>query len=321
MAADRETVAGLHVLRIDNFSATKDLGVGKEIVSSTFRVAGHNWCIKCYPCGDDEDSAGWVSLSLVFDPFLAMDEVQAECRFTLMDCVTVGEPVPSELLCLHTFSSTDDSLYTEFIERNKLESSHLKGDCFQVRCEVRVIKEFPPIPPPELHRHLGDLLASQVGGDVTFKIGDELFTAHRCVLAARSSVFMADLCDPGKDTMAQVLIDNMEPKVFKALLHFIYANELTGIDDDNKIKMVQHLLVAANRYDIPRLKCICEEILYNSVDESTAATTLRLAEKHGCRRLKEACVTLLKNLLASVQGSEGDTCSLASTTRKKQRSG
>jgi speckle-type POZ protein len=48
--AIEETIAGSHVLKIDGFSATKDLGVGKSIKSSTFSVGGHGWYIECYPC-------------------------------------------------------------------------------------------------------------------------------------------------------------------------------------------------------------------------------------------------------------------------------
>jgi hypothetical protein len=50
-AAIAETIVGSHMLKIDGFSATKDLGVGKSIKSSTFNVGGHTWYIECYPNG------------------------------------------------------------------------------------------------------------------------------------------------------------------------------------------------------------------------------------------------------------------------------
>lgn len=59
--------------------------------------------------------------------------------------------------------------------------------------------------------------------------------------------------------------------------------------------MAQHLLVAADRYCLERLKMICEDMLRNFIDTNTAATTLELAEQHGCRRLKERCLNFLKN--------------------------
>ena len=223
----------------------------------------------------------------------------------------------------HAFKSGDTSAGLDFIEREELESLLRDDDCFQVRCDVRIFKEFPAVPPPDLHRHLGDLLASRVGGDVTFEVGGELFTAHRYILAARSSVFTAELFDPSKEaaTAARIRIDDMEPKVFRALLHFIYADSVNVVeDDDDKVMLHQHLLVAADRYNLERLKLICEEMLCNCIDASMAATTLLLASKHGCQRLKKACSTFLTDLLASVQEPDQQSCHRAPLTGKRQRS-
>ena len=48
--------------------------------------------------------------------------------------------------------------------------------------------------------------------------------------------------------------------------------DLEGIDLD--VAMTQHLLVAADRYDLTRLRAICESRLCDMVDVETAATTL-----------------------------------------------
>jgi speckle-type POZ protein len=46
-----------------------------------------------------------------------------------------------------------------------------------------------------------------------------------------------------------------------------------------------HLLVAADRYGLDRLKAICEDKLYHAIDVETVATTLTLAQlKDGCLR-------------------------------------
>ncbi|KAL6907740.1 hypothetical protein ACP4OV_001910 [Aristida adscensionis] len=106
---------------------------------------------------------------------------------------------------------------------------------------------------------------------------------------------------------SHVRIDDMEAKVFKALLDFIYTNMLPEIDGDDMAVMAQHLLVAADRYSLERLKLICEDKLCNFIDTSTAATTLALAEQHGCHGLKLACLKFLKShsILKAVIASEG----------------
>ncbi|WVZ50333.1 hypothetical protein U9M48_001593 [Paspalum notatum var. saurae] len=161
-----------------------------------------------------------------------------------------------------------------------------------------------------MQRHLGDLLDSKVGGDVTFEVGGELFMAHRYVLAVRSSVFMAELFGSSmKEKLSnRVRIDDMEARVFKILLRFIYMDSLPeDIDADEKTVVAQHLLVAADRYNLQRLKLVCEDMLGTSVDVRTAATTLVLAEQHACQWLKDACFGFLRSpgKLKAVMATEG----------------
>ncbi|WVZ50308.1 hypothetical protein U9M48_001574 [Paspalum notatum var. saurae] len=65
---------------------------------------------------------------------------------------------------------------------------------------------------------------------------------------------MAELFGPRKEenTVSRVRIDDMEPGVFKTLLHFIYTGSLPDDDEmyegSDKVAMAQGLLVAADRY-------------------------------------------------------------------------
>nr|ACF78808.1 unknown [Zea mays] len=93
----------------------------------------------------------------------------------------------------------------------------------------------------------------------------------------------------------EVQIDEMRADVFRNLLHFIYTDALPKSEpQEEEALMAQHLLVAADRYGMERLKLVCEDILCRHIDVSTAATTLALAEQHQCQGLKEACFQFLK---------------------------
>uniref|UniRef100_A0A8I6YC72 BPM/SPOP BACK domain-containing protein n=2 Tax=Hordeum vulgare subsp. vulgare TaxID=112509 RepID=A0A8I6YC72_HORVV len=79
------------------------------------------------------------------------------------------------------------------------------------------------------------------------------------------------------------------------------------MDQREESAMVQHLLVAADRYALERLKLICEDKLCNRIDTNSVATILALAEQHHCHELKAACLVFLSsttNLEAAME-SEG----------------
>jgi speckle-type POZ protein len=152
------------------------------------------------------------------------------------------------------------------------------------------------VPPPDVGLDILQLLWDGEGSDVSFEVAGETFRAHRYILAARSPVFMAELYGPMNETTETcVRIDDMEARVFKLLLHFVYTDWLPEMDEGVIVVMSQHLLVAADRYGLERLKLFCEHNLCSRINASTVATTLALAEQHGCQGLKKACVQFLKS--------------------------
>ncbi|VAH69113.1 unnamed protein product [Triticum turgidum subsp. durum] len=160
-------------------------------------------------------------------------------------------------------------------------------------------QESPPtfvsVAPSNLHQHLGDLLKTEKGADLVFEVDGHTFAAHRCVLAARSPVFSAELFGGMKEgnTAGAVRIDEMEAEVFKALLWFVYTDSLLVTEEEDEDVICQLLLVAADRYGMERLKSICEEKLCKFINAATIATILTLAEQHHCDGLKKACSRFL----------------------------
>jgi speckle-type POZ protein len=107
------------------------------------------------------------------------------------------------------------------------------------------------------------------------------------MLAARSSVFSAELFGPMMDGNAAGVV------VFKALLHFVYTGSLPEPQKEDEDFTYQHLLVAADRYGMERLKLICEEKLCKYINVGSAVIILALAEQHHCLGLKKACFSFL----------------------------
>ncbi|CAO2142457.1 unnamed protein product [Urochloa humidicola] len=305
MTIATESMAGSsHVLMtVQGYSKLKEaLDDEGSVKSDTFRAGGHSWYIEHDPRIGYEDDR--VIVYLCLDD----DDGQVTTRYELSLLNRDGDII-SSAQNFHTFHGADDY----HIDIEVLNASHLLGDSFQIRCVLDVVDEITAVRPPDLHQHLGGLLTSQIGDDVTFQVGGELFTAHKYILAARSPVFLDELFGtpaPGKDNSAtttnQIRIDSIEPRVFRALLHFVYTDTLPevngegGGDVNEKVAMAQGLLVAADKYGMERLKVICGDILCNHIDARTAIALLQLADSHGCRRLKEACIRVIKDLLTKV---------------------
>ncbi|KAK1614198.1 hypothetical protein QYE76_019715 [Lolium multiflorum] len=322
------TVNRCHLLKIDSYSRTRDLlPCGTCATSRDFRVGNYTAHIQYYP------NIYYVSLKLILDVGTSvLHHKRGQVQFSVLD--QAGKPV-SEYTETTTidFTLNQDS-FTFFWRRspcftfsaNLIKGEKwekwvlLNGDCFTIRCDITLM-EAPsattPVepdavaPPSDLHRHLGGLLLGGEGADVKFQVGEESFHAHRCVLAARSSVFKAEFFGPmamEEHTVKGVVhVDGVEAQVFKAFLHFVYTDTLPDISKEEEIWMAQHLLVVADRYDTERLKRVCEDKLLKSIDVNSATTTLALAEQHHYYGLKEACLDFLElpGNLKAVVASDG----------------
>lgn len=177
-----------------------------------------------------------------------------------------------------------------------------RDDYLTVQCTITVLKEPPavatrvPVPTSNLHRHFGDLLRSGTGADVTFVVAGQSFAAHKAILAARSPVLMAKFFGHMREASSRVVVvEDMEPAAFKAMLHFIYTDTVPELDQELEAvaPMAQHLLAAADRYGMDRLKVLCEGKLSCGITIDTAATSLALAEQHNCVHLRAKCVEFI----------------------------
>ncbi|XP_037464624.1 BTB/POZ and MATH domain-containing protein 3-like [Triticum dicoccoides] len=350
-AVDARGDSGYHLLMVTGYSRTKQLiPTGEGITAGPFSVGGHDWMIEYYPNGENPSCADFISLFLTFHYDADTDEgepVEVRFSFSLVDQV-------EKQMATHirgTGETRDFSTATSiwgndrFMRRDAVEhSAGLKCDCLTIRCDVMVLRNSKvgdddagghggtkELLLPDIHQHFNSLLQNKVGADVAFQVGGKTFAAHRCVLAARSTVFMAQLFGPMKEASNTVIqIKDMDPKVFTALLSFVYTDSFPDMYEDNiklseickdtgqgqedemseavdhgqdaeaaedemgLVQWLQGLFVAADRYDLQRLKFICVKQLAQRMGVSSVASTLALAEQHHCRGLKEACLKFIQ---------------------------
>ncbi|KAL1555132.1 BTB/POZ and MATH domain-containing protein 4 [Salvia divinorum] len=322
-----ETINGSHRFLIQGYSMAKGMGVGKHIASHDFTVGGYKWAIYFYPDGKNpEDNSTYVSVFIA----LASEgtDVRALFELTLVDQSGKGK----HKVHSHFDRSLESGPYTlkyrgsmwgykRFFRRAMLESSdYLKDDCLKINCTVGVVVSAIDcsslhhihVPDSDIGSDFGMLLENMEGSDVTFNVSGEQFHAHKLVLAARSPVFCSEffeLDSDGKD----ITVSDMEPKVFKAMLHFVYRDAL---DEEEMIAsssssplitdtLTAKLLAAADRYDLGRLKRMCESHLCKDISVNSVARILSLADRYHAAELKPICLKFAAENLAAVMRSDG----------------
>ncbi|GAB4831842.1 BTB/POZ and MATH domain-containing protein 3 [Ancistrocladus abbreviatus] len=320
-----ETINGSHIFIIEGYSLAKGIGPGKYLCSDSFTVGGHDWAIYFYPDGKNpEDNSAYVSV------FIALasegNDVRALFELKLVD-QSGNEKHKVHTHFERTLESGPYALkykgsmwgYKRFFRKVALESSEfLKDDCLEFHCTVGVVRnrvERPKqymvtVPPSDMGQNFKDLLGDEVGYDVVIQVGDESFKAHKLILAARSPVFRAQFFGlVGNPNMDKVVLEDVEPSIFKAMLLFIYSDalpdlgEIMGLTTSCSLAyMVQHLLAAADRFGLDRLKLLCEAKLCGELYCDTVATTLSLAEQHHCPQLKSNCLKFAAANLGVVMG-------------------
>ncbi|KAF7104536.1 hypothetical protein CFC21_105428 [Triticum aestivum] len=325
-----ETAHGSHVFKIDGYSLHRGFGVGKFIRSATFAVGGYDWCVRFYPDGDREDSNGWVSAYLELKT--ENTEVRVLYDIWLVDQATAAPPPrpyarpnPSQV-DPSIFDTRDNAAvswgFTKFRRKSEL-GEWIVDDILGIQCNLTVIKfkeaqvedaktnVVVQVPPSDLFDNLSSLLEATEGADVSFNVKHAVFSAHKIILAMRSAVFRAEFYGPMRDKKRHnITVEDMQPAAFRGLLHFIYKDSLPPMDDLNDEEyeeMLRHLLVAADRYAMERMKLMCESKLCEVLCAETVATTLALADQHHCSQLKDACIEFMNssNIIGDVVASKG----------------
>lgn len=119
--------------------------------------------------------------------------------------------------------------YKRFFRRAMLETSNfLKDDCLKIHCTVGVVVSAIDcsrlhsikVPESDIGAHFGMLLENEECSDITFTVHGEKIHAHKLVLAARSPVFESEFFDSLEEDNREIVVTDMEPKVFKVSKDF-----------------------------------------------------------------------------------------------------
>ncbi|EAZ07695.1 hypothetical protein OsI_29952 [Oryza sativa Indica Group] len=300
----------------------EDLAAGDFVRSDDIYAGGHTWRVLCYPRGggamnSNGQRIGGEYLSIKLDLVTRSTNVRAIFAAFLVHLDGHPSPVHAKsFVAVYPLGAGGRgggkaaAGWMYFASRSELEKKFVSGDGWvTVVCGVLIPSDSPqalsppPPPPPSSGGgggHIGRLLygAADDTADVALVVGGETFRAHRAVLAARSPVFKAALFGSmAEATAPSVALRDMDPAAFRAVLHFIYTDALPDDIDElagfSPVDMFQHLLAAAERYELGGLKLLSTKKLLDNVTPENVAGIIVCAETYGCPDLKKKCLDYL----------------------------
>ena len=144
--------------------------------------------------------------------------------------------------------------------------------------------------------------------DVGLKVGGEIFSAHRIVLAASSDYFHAMFAHGMKESNQEVIElkdESISAAALKIVLDFIYSGDLLVNDET-----VFDVLVAADHLQVTSVVQQCCEYLQTQFvdqlrfDVQTYCRLSAIADRHGLIDLKEATQTKMASVYKEICESE-----------------
>ena len=140
-------------------------------------------------------------------------------------------------------------------------------------------------------KEMGALVNSADYADVKFYVGEDrtVFTGHKCLLSTRCEVFRAMFEAPIGDPDAPLILADIRPKVFHAVLEFIYTNS-AAISSDG----VCDLLAAAVEFSLEGLKRLCAQFMQEHCDKELVCEFLQAALFYSQEALAAHCMQFIE---------------------------
>lgn len=258
--------------------------------------------------GEDKD---FVSLYL---RLVASDKKDVHVEFK---CAVLGEGGRkiNVFEATHRFAPGGTWGWKKFIERARLlkgTEGLLTRDKLTIFCEVLPFLDSVNIssqnmvvsvdvPECNLSDDFGHLLESRQLSDVVLSVQGKEIHAHKVVLAARSPVAAAMFQHEMKEEKeGRVEITDCDFEVLHQVIKYIYMGRAPKLD-----QMAEKILVAADKYDLARLKAMCEDVLCSKLSVEKAAETLVLADTHNADQLKANALQFIRVQAAEVKETDG----------------
>ena len=155
-----------------------------------------------------------------------------------------------------------------------------------------------PVGPPSITADFARLLDDDQFADATFEVEGTRFTAHRCILSARSDYFRGMLGSSCREADAGAVIQIKEttPAAFRVLLTYLYTGALE-LDDD----VVIDVLRKAQEFDLVRVYNLCMHYCIAHVTPVNAIRWLIRAETCSLEELRGVVLSHVRRAFRSIR--------------------
>ena len=186
---------------------------------------------------------------------------------------------PGRTTIAETWRVTCQLVYSHDSERERSKPENSSGSTLKVQEDLVKMLEEP------------------TNSDVTFLVGGERILAHKAILSARSEYFKAMFgSDVKENVLNEVDISDVEPKVFKGLLQFLYS----GLPPKNLSEISLDLLVVADKYCVQEMEDLCEKDVCDNLDASDVVDALIVADKINNEKLMSHAKAVFRGHVDSV---------------------
>ena len=295
-----------HTWSIENFSRLSQK-IGESLYSPIFSDQSENkveWKLQLYPKGRNEEHKDFITVFLWLHNPQPDFKVTTTYKFSLLN--------KTNAILVHTADTTmqfngqsSKGWGSNIFDQNKITPTTLPGDELHVKCEVTYaisqtclsgLLLLPSSGSGNWLEHFKQLFESKLLSDVVIRVKKERFDAHKNILAARSSVFLAMFQSELTETQTNtVKIEGIEPAVFKEVLRFIYTDQVEQLDE-----LAKELFEAAERYMLDFLKEKCVSHLATKISVENCAELLLLADLHSAAELKTFVLDFFRSRASDV---------------------
>ncbi|XP_065205343.1 speckle-type POZ protein B-like [Planococcus citri] len=302
-----------YVWTITDFNVHETKGV--RLDSPPFSSVKNNqikWCLELRPNGNT-DAKDSVSLYIYLSKLSSLEKnkkIFAQTTLLVLDSVNDKKIEKSLEIKEYPHPDIDNSGwgYSEFIKkdenfRNKLLSNNTLTICCEVKfSDMRCFCDSGiELPECDLSENFAALIKDHTFTDVVLSVNGKEYPVHKAVLAARSPVFYAMFKHSTKENeLNRVDIEDVDEAVVEEMLIYIYTGKCEVPD-----ALAEELFVAADKYDLGRLKIMCVQKLIEGLSVENATNVVILADMHHHEDLKREAIKFMVTNFAKVLNTVG----------------